>query len=182
MDEKDNLTRKNKDKQLNNLVSLPRADWLAWSVFISAIIIGGFFIFNQVSFFDTETQLRQERNQLIAEYQDNVANPDNTPHAVYEQARQALLNNDLEGVLETIHLDVVWRYEDGLKQAAQDGALPEAAELMVPLTQKVYDVNGVVIYETEPVPGNENVNILEGYRETVEFTRDQKGFWKISSI
>jgi len=115
-------------------------------------------------------------------FEQRIANQHNTPHEVYEEARQALLNNDLGGVLATLHPADRARFESGLREAAEQGILPEAAKRMMPLTEKIYDDDYTVVYKTEPIPGNSSSNPLEGVKETVEFTLDSNGLWKISSI
>lgn len=175
-----NPEKSKKEKVLGEKIKKP-TDWVGFAVVISAVLIGGFFILQNIGIFNDENKAQEKTEQVKAEYQKNVNDPNNTPEAVYEQARQALLNNDLEGVLETIHPEAMWKYEE-LKENATKTSMMQAAERMTPLTSKVYAEGEVVVYETEPIPGNEDSELLEGYRETVEFTRDDKGIWKISSI
>lgn len=163
-----------------------KKDWLSWTILISAFLIGGYFVLAEIGKYLIEREvIRQEmeRQVTLLEYQYNVQNETSTPHQVYEKARQALLNNDLEGVLETLHPSVLSKYEPGLRRGAGEGILHEVAERMTPLTEIIYEDDFSVVYQTEPIPGNEDsINPLEGYKETVEFTRNNKGIWKISSI
>lgn len=164
-------------------------DWFGVAVLASFAILLSAFLLGQIG--DTYTQKAesslkeaQMREQEVVYKRLHYVPPetDSTPEKTYEKARRALLNNDLEGILETIHPDSMWKYEDGLREAHAQGILSEAAERMTSLTEKVYDQQYVVIYETEPIPGNTYDNPLEGYREAVEFTLDRDGIWKISSI
>src|SRR3989338_4568462 len=175
-----------RSSQLNKLVKKFRVDWLGWTVFVAAVgIVGGFFL-NRKDGTLFEVGVRESQSQGISDqvfYLYNVQFGDSTPQKTYEEARQALLNNDLEGVLATIHPDYLRKYEEGLRKAAQEGVFYEAAGRMTPLTKKIYDDGqGTVVYEMEPIPGNDSPNPLEGYSEAVEFIRDKKGVWKISSI
>jgi len=174
-----NATDKNALKNAKNKQPI---DWLGLSVVISAVIIGGFLMLGAINAFNFENEAQENKDRVLSEYKLNMADPDNTPEAVYEQARQALLNNDLEGILDTIHPDYLWKYEDGLREAAEEGILHEAAERTTPLMEKTYDKNDVVIYEIEPIPGNDSNNSLDKYSERVEFRLNSKGLWKISSI
>ncbi|MDX1607711.1 MAG: hypothetical protein R3251_00670 [Candidatus Spechtbacterales bacterium] len=160
-------------------------DWLGYAIVISIVLVGGFFILSQIDAFNIQNDAEEQQARMISEYKKNLADPDNTPEAVYKRARQALLNNDLEGVLETIHPDAMWKYEDGLREAAAEGRLPEAGKRLTPLKERVSEYGEfikVVRYTIEPIPGNEDLDLLEGYSESVEFTRNKKGIWKISSI
>lgn len=161
-------------------------DWIGFVVLISATVIVAFFVQDKLTDFVEENELRRLELDYTTDdtlYRYNVNKGISTPEKTYEEARQALLNNDLEGVLATIHPDYLWKYEDGLRQANKDGKLHEAAERMTPLKEKVYDdEESSIVYKTELIPGNDSSNLFEGYRETVEFLRDKKGKWKISSI
>ena len=85
--------------------------------------------------------------------------------------------------MATIYPGYLWKYEDGLREAAAEGRLPEAAKRMTPLTEKIYEDDlGTVVYKTEHIPENDSTNPFEGYKETVEFIRMPNGIWKISSI
>ena len=118
----------------------------------------------------------------------NAVHGDSTPEKTYEEARIALLNNDLEGVLATIHPEYLYQYEDSLREAADEGILHEAAERMTPLKEivdgdpKSIEIGDYVVYEIEPIPGNDSPNPWEGYSEAVTFVRDKHGVWKITEI
>lgn len=162
-----------------------RVDWLGWVIIVSAIFFAAFFIFNVLAAYNNEIVLNALQNETISKqilYRSNVVSGNSTPEKTYEAARQALLNNDLEGILKTIHPLALGRYEDGLRKAAAQGKLREAAERLTPLEEKIYEHEDSVRYAIKPIPGNKTINPLEGYSESVEFMRDDKGIWKISSI
>lgn len=173
---------------LESLKNLGRAkfDWIGFVILVSATVIVAFFVQDKLADFLKENAFRSAQLEVSADnslYQFNVKSGDLTPEKTYEEARQALLNNDLEGVLATIHPDYLWEYEDGLRQAFKEGKLSEAAARMTPLQEKVYDdEDSTVRYITEPLPENKGKNLLEGYSESVEFLRDKRGNWKIRSI
>ena len=160
-------------------------DWIKLSLVLVAAAMSVVFLFGQLGLYYMEMEtLGYESNGLAYQmwFEQRVANQHNTPHEVYEEARQALLNNDLEGVLATLHPADRNAYEPGLREAAQQNRLPEAAARMMPLTEKTYDDGYTVIYRTEPIPGNVYSTPLEGWSEEVGFTLDSNGLWKISSI
>lgn len=154
-------------------------DWVGMSIFISAALFAASFVIQQVDSFYIENSFIQAEHQKSADYtiyQRNVKSGKSTPHKTYEEARQALLNNDLQGVLDTIYPGYLWKYEEGLRKASEQGILFEMAERMPPLKEKVYDDEfSTVRYITEPIPGNDNP-------ESIEFQRNSKGVWKISVI
>ena len=160
-------------------------DWIKLSLVLVAAAMSVVFLFGQLGLYYMEMEtLGYESNGLAYQmwFEQRVANQHNTPHEVYEEARQALLNNDLEGVLATLHPADRNAYEPGLQRAASEGRLPEAGRRMTPLTEKTYDDEYTVVYKTEPIPGNDYSSPLVGWGESVEFTLDSNGLWKISSI
>lgn len=160
-------------------------DWIKLSVFLLTAATSVVFLFAQLGLHYMEMDaMGYESNNLTYRlwFEQRVANEHNTPHQVYEEARQALLNNDLEGVLETLHPADRAAYEPSLREAASKAMLPEAGMRMTPLTEKTYDDGYTVVYKTEPIPGNDYSSPLVGWSESVEFTLDSTGLWKISSI
>src|SRR3989338_734189 len=91
-----------KSQKFNNLIKPFRIDWLEWSVLIAAIILVGVFLLNKMDGTLFEVGVRESQSQGISDqvfYLYNVQFGDSTPQKTYEEARQALLNNDLKGVL-----------------------------------------------------------------------------------
>jgi hypothetical protein len=181
------LTPLNEEQKLKiNINETTKKDWLSWAILISAFLLGGYSVLTEIGKFLVEQEITKqeiERQAASLEYQYNVQNETITPHQVYADTRQALLNGDVDKVLELLHPSVRHRYEPGLRRAEEEGILHEAAERMTPLTEIIYEDDFSIVYQTKPIPGNEDsINPLEGYKETVEFTRDRRGFWKISSI
>ncbi|MDX1535877.1 MAG: hypothetical protein R3346_03900 [Candidatus Spechtbacterales bacterium] len=162
-------------------------DWLEWSMFLSVALIALFFITNQVLSFNEERaamDMQQKETDLALQFKYNIKNSDSTPEQAYQELRQALLDEDLDKAMNVIHPAYRYKYEDGLIEAYEEGRLSEAVERLTPLKEKIYDDGFVtVVYSVEPIPGNNySNNPMEGYNESVEFTRTQSGDWKISSI
>lgn len=160
-------------------------DWVKLSLVVVTAVLAAGFLFAQLGAYYLEvTLLGEQRNDILYRlwFERRVENEHTTPHEVYEEARQALLKNDLDGVLRTLHPADRSRFEPGLREAAAEGRLPEAAARMTPLTEKTYDDGYTLIYRTEPIPGNDYSSPLEGWSEEVGFTLDGSGLWKISSI
>ena len=178
--------KKNSVSNKKDTSSVQKIDWLSWGILISAAVIVAFFVINNAENVSFEINLRESQNQALSDetlYRYNVQFGDSTPHKTYEQLRQTLLNNDLKGALDTIHPDYLWKYEDNLTAAHNDGNLSTFLERLTPLKEKIYDdEGGTVRYITVPIPGNDELSVLEGYTESVEFIRNRKGVWKISSI
>src|SRR3990167_4150559 len=175
---------KKQGSQLNNLVKKFKIDWLGWVVFVASAVLAGVFLLNKMDGALLEVDARESQNQNISDqifYLYNVQFGDSTPQKTYEEARQALLNGDLEGVLGTIHPDYLWKYEDNLTAFHNDKDMYVLAERMTPLRAILYEYENVIEYSIEPIPGNNSDNPLERYAESIEFTRDNKGVWKISS-
>lgn len=160
-------------------------DWLGLAVFASVAIMMSIFLSGEIESFVKEKNFLQEAVEYSTsrlEFQWNVKHNDSTPEKTYEELRQALLDNDLEATLETIHPASLYKYEEGLRDAAAEGKLLEAAERMTSLKERISEYDYVVVYTIEHIRGNDNPNPLEGYSEAVEFTLNGKGVWKISSI
>jgi hypothetical protein len=163
-----------------------RKDWLKIGVLVVVGVIACLFVVGLVGRYAMELQALDElqtssHRQMLFDI--NSRNTDSTPEKTYAIVRQALLDGDVETVIDYIHPQYRWEYEDGLRQAAEDGTLYEAAERMTPLEGKIDEYGNVVVYKTEPIPGNEiSNNGVKKYSEEVEFIQDIDGVWKISSI
>ncbi len=135
------------------------------------------------------TDITTARNEQIAKYMEiqsertiNAYQSQSTPKKTYKQARQALLDNDLEGVLDTIHPTVRERYRDTLEEDYRKNNLPELAENVNPLTEKVEEEENTVIYKTQLISISSGSNIFHNSQKHVEFTKTKNNAWKISSI
>lgn len=160
-------------------------DWLGLAIFVSIAFMVSGFLSGEIKSFVKEKNFLQEAVEFSTsrlEFQWNVNHNDSTPEKTYEELRRALLNNDLEGALATIHPAYLYKYEEGLRGAAAEGQLSEAAERITPLKERISEYDYVVVYTIEHIPGNDNLNPLDGYSEAVEFTLNGNGVWKISSI
>ena len=160
-------------------------DWLGLAVFASVALLVSSFLSGEIKSFVKEKNFLQEAMEFSTsrlEFQWNVNHNDSTPEKTYEELRQALLNNDLEATLATIHPAYLYKYEDNLRAAYQDGKLSVFVERLTPFKEKISERENVLVYRIEPIPGNDSPNPLDGYSEAVEFTRNGSGVWKISSI
>ncbi|MBI2463054.1 MAG: hypothetical protein HYV65_02360 [Candidatus Spechtbacteria bacterium] len=160
-------------------------DLVGIAIIVAAAMIAANFIFQQTKVFTNGIAEQSFIDSLVAEelrYKFNIAQSKSTPEKTYAELRAALLNNDLNGVLKLIHPDYLWKYEDGLRKAAAEKKLAEAAARMTPLEAKIEEYGNIVRYKLSPIPGNNNSNPLKRYGEDVEFTRDYDGVWKISSL
>jgi uncharacterized membrane protein YcjF (UPF0283 family) len=162
-----------------------RKDWLKIGVLVVAGVVACLFVVGLVGRYAMELQALGElqtssHRQMLFDI--NSRKTDSTPEKTYAIVRQALIDGDVETVIDYIHPQYRWKYEDDLRAAAADGKLSELAERTTPLTEKIREYGNVIIYKTTHIPGNDSENILERYSEEVEFIQDIDGVWKISSI
>lgn len=161
-------------------------DWVGVAIIVAAAMIAANFIFQQTKVFNnglSEQSFIDGLNTEELQYKFNIAQSKSTPEKTYAELRAALLRNDLNGVLKLIHPDYMWKYEDGLKKAAAEKKLPEAAARMTSLTKKIDEYGNTAIYELQPIKGEENIkNAFKRHTNEVEFMRDYDGVWKISSL
>ena len=162
-------------------------DWLGLAVFVSIAFMVSGFLSGEIESFVKEKNFLQEAVEFSTsrlEFRWNVNHNDSSPEKTYEELHQALLNNDLEGALATIHPAYLYKYEDNLRAAYQDGNLFTFTERLTSLQEKIseYGDGMVVSYAIEQIPNNNDPNPFNNYSREIEFIRNGSGVWKISSI
>ena len=184
---------KQKIKDDSNFKRRPhkKMDWVGLAILVTFTAFVGLFLLQVIVGSHIQIALMNHNSEQLQEnvwFKYHAIHGDSTPEKTYEEARIALLNNDLEGVLATIHPEYLEDYDDALRKAFEESRFSEIAELMTPLTKVIsgdpesIELGATVVYETEPIPGNDSPNPLEGINEAVEFVRDKNGVWKITGI